>query len=129
MVKENIIEYKAFIIYVADRIHKRCPSVDFDDLVQEAWYWLLKSIPKHNPEKGTFITYLYYVLESKLLSYCRKEISSQVFMVQAEDLDIYSNTSRFLDMDLYLDIIKVRNETGINSDLKLYWECKRRGLL
>lgn len=123
---EDLGDYKPFVIYMSNKVKKRCPSVDLQDLIGEAWLWVVIAQGNYNPDKGSsFVTYLYYILESRLLNYCKKEIKHHQYKSQLQpNLDIHHD----IDMDMFMDVERCQRETGLEG-VKLFKECKRRELI
>lgn len=72
---KQVTAHYGLAIKVAERVHRRCPSVELDELCGEALYWLCKASFSFDRERGTaFSTYAYRVIYSKLLTFSRKTI-------------------------------------------------------
>ena len=60
---------------IAWRAHRRCPSVEVEELISEAVLQACICLKKWDPERGKFCTFAYKAVFNKLMDFCRKDIT------------------------------------------------------
>lgn len=73
-------DYLGLAVHVANKVHKRVPSMDLDVLCAEAMLALCLSCKKYKEGPTQPSTFLYRCVYNYLLTYCKKEIRHTKFV-------------------------------------------------
>lgn len=109
---------------IAWKVHKRIPSVEYEELVGEAVMRTYECYPKWDRDKGEFSTFAYQCVTNKLYDFCRGDI-------RYRHLEGLPDRSFMPDLDVFLnDVQKLRlagySNTEIASALNLNVKEVRR---
>lgn len=67
---EIVEQYKDMLYYIAHNLRKIHPRENFDELVAEGYWLMMKYAPRYDPKKSTLSTWMYRCLWGELKNYC-----------------------------------------------------------
>ena len=82
---ELIRKHQKMILSIAHKVQKRYPSENYDELVSEGYWGVVKCIPKYNPEKAKITTWLYQAAYYQMLSFCTNPVTHRDVPTPEED--------------------------------------------
>ncbi len=82
---ELIRKHQKMILSIAHKVQKRYPSENYDELVSEGYWGVVKCIPKYDPEKAKITTWLYQAAYYQMLSFCTSPSAHRDIPTDDED--------------------------------------------
>lgn len=113
-----IAAYEPLIKRLSSNIYNKFkPSIDFDDIIQEAYLFFIKLVKKYNKEETVFSWYINYFLSHLLYEWAKKTVKHSHYVL--DFTQIYEKMNDTYVEDTYSDVFLIEKEIENFINLRL----------